>query len=60
MAIFTELEEKVAQFVWKHKRPPKAKATLRKRSRVDGTNLPYFRLYSNLQSSRQYGTGTKT
>ena len=23
MALFTELEEKVAQFVWKHKRPEK-------------------------------------
>ena len=32
VAFFTELEQKISQFVWKHKRPQKAKTTLRKKN----------------------------
>ena len=40
MAFFTELEQKISQFIWKHKRPQIAKAVLRKRSGAEGINLP--------------------
>ena len=58
--IFTQLEQKISQFTWKHKRPRIARAVLKKKNGAGGINLPDFRLYDNLQSSRQYGTGTKT
>ena len=45
MAFFTDLEQKISQFTWKHKRPQTAKAVLKKKNGGGGSNLPDFGLY---------------
>ena len=44
-AFFTELEQKISQFIWKHKRPQIDKTVLRKKNGARGINLSDLRLY---------------
>ena len=43
--IFKELEPIISQFVWKSKKPSKAKAILRKKNGTAEISLPDFTLY---------------
>ena len=45
LAYFTELEQKISQFVWKLKRPQIANANLRTKNGAGGITLLDFRLY---------------
>ena len=42
-AFFTELEQRILRFVWKHKRPQRTKAILRMKNRAGEIRLPDFR-----------------
>ena len=49
MAFFTELEQKISQFVWKHKRPQIAKTILRKKTELEESGSLTSDYTTNLQ-----------
>ena len=53
MAFSKELEQKITQFIWKHKRPQMAKAVLRKKNGAKGISLLASDYTTKLQSSRK-------
>ena len=57
---FTELEQIISQFVWNYKKPQTPKAILRKKMELEESTCLTSDYTIILQSSRQYGTGTKT
>ena len=55
MALFTELEQKISQFTWKHKRPEQPKQSWERRMELEESTFLTSDYTTKLQSSRQYG-----
>ena len=60
-AVFTELEQTILQFLWRHKRLWIAKGILRKKNEAGRVRFPNLRLYYDaIIIKKTYGAGTKT
>ena len=61
MTFFTELEQNILKFVWKQKITLIAKVYMEKKKRNWKNQAPFFSdNMTMLESSKQYGTSTKT
>ena len=58
MAFFTDLEQKISQFIWKWYEQPKQ--SWERRMELEESTFLTWDYTTKLQLSRQYGTGTKT
>ena len=56
MIFFTELEQNIFKFVWKHKRPETVKAMFKRKAELEKSGS----LSIDYTTSKQYGTDTKT
>ena len=59
MTFFTELEQKISQFIWNTKDSQKPKKSC-ERIKLEESTFLTSDYSTKLQSSRQYGIGTKT
>ena len=60
MVFFTELEQKISQFIWNTKDPKYQKQSSERRMELEESVFLTSDYTTKLQPLRQYGTGTKT